>query len=318
MRLLKLILTLTITACLFAPVQAQFLDKLKRKLGNTLEDHAVEQVNKGVDKALQKVEDKMWDKMFGVSKSTMDSLAVEAEKDPEAFQKAMEQYSTGGSNISIGDEYSFTSTAVYKMNTASNDKKSSMDYTMMLNPDKPYMATRMGSMEMEGKKNDMAKNMTMIMDFEANAMVMVMEDQKMVNVMSLDKMGNIQDADTVSSNATIKKTGKTKKILGHTCDEYLITSDNMEGSLWIAPDLESFSKVMYKNIGGNAALANNPSLKDMKGMMMEMDMTVQDEKGKGSSKLEMQIVSLDQATISFIMSDYQKLSFGGMGMGGKK
>jgi hypothetical protein len=311
MKTLKPTILLLLLFFAVSPIQAQFMDKLKKSIGNTLEDQAVRSINKGLSKGLTKASDKMWESMFGVSKSAMDSMIIASQEDPEKYEKMMQSLYGGGAAIPIADEYTFESRLMYKLTTESGKKSNAMDYIVLINPDEEYMATQMGEMEEDGKKSDVTVNVTTIMDYGNKAMVMIMEEQKMANVMSMGIMSAaIDSTDIVDNNVTVQKTGKTKEILGYTCDEYFMKSDDVEGSVWIATDVEFVSKSMFDNMG-NSSFAKNSGWLDEKGMMMEMDMMVNEEKSKKPSRMNMTMISMDKEESSFKMADYQTMNFGG-------
>jgi hypothetical protein len=309
MKTLKPTILLLAISIFVLPVQAQFMDKLKKSIGNTLEDHAVSAVNKGLSKALVRAEDKMWENMFGVRKSAMDSMIMAQYEDPEAYQKMMNSL-YGGAAIPVAEEYAFESRLAYKLTTESGKKSNAMDYIVLINPETEYMATKLGSVEENGKKSDVDVNVTTIMDYGNKAMIMIMEDQKMANVMSMNVVSAaIDTSEVIDNNVTIEKTGKTKEILGYTCDEYFMQSDDAEGSVWIATDVEFVSKSLFDNMG-NSSFARNSGWLDEKGMMMEMDMMVNEEKSKKPSHMKMTMISMDEEKSSYKMSDYQTMNFG--------
>jgi hypothetical protein len=291
------------------PAQAQFMDKLKKSIGNTLEDHAVRAINKGLSKALIKAEDKMWESMFGVKKSAMDSMILASQEDPEAYEKMMNSL-YGGASIPIADDYTFESRFVYKLTQERGKKSNSTDYILLTNPNEEYMATQFGSVEMDGKKSEQDVDVTTIMDYGNNAMIMIMEEQKMAHIMSMNFVSSIDSSAYIDANVKIEKTGKTKKILGHTCQEYYMQSEDAEGSVWIAEDVEFVSSSLFENMG-NSSFGKNSGWLDEKGMMMEMDMMVQEDKKKKKSHLKMTMVKMDEEHNSYTMSDYKTMNFGG-------
>jgi cellobiose-specific phosphotransferase system component IIB len=217
----------------------------------------------------------------------------------------------GGGSIPIAEAYDFESRLAYKLTTESGKKSNSMDYMVLINPETEYMATRLGSVEENGKKSDVDVNVTTIMDYGRNAMVMIMEEQKMATVMSMNIVNAVIDtAEIAENNVTIEKSGKTKDILGYSCDEYLMKSDDVEGSVWIAKDMDVASKAMFQNMG-NSSFAKNSGWLDEKGMMMEMDMLVNEENSKKQSRMKMTLTGIDEEKSHFNMSDYQTMSFGG-------
>lgn len=310
MKLAKYAVMLAIACFYTTAMQAQFIDKLKKKVEKNVENRAVNQVDKGVDKSLDKTEEAIWNSLFGVKKSEMDSLAKAAENDPEAQKQMMEIMALGKNNVPIADEYSFQSQMVYKMSTNFGGKETVMDYTMFINPEAEYMATQMGTMESGGEKSNMPMGMTTILDYENEAMIMIMEEQKMAQIMSMDMLNKNLNTDKdiaeKQNEMTIIKTGKTKEILGYDCEEYQVSSEDTNGSLWIAPQMEAFNHSFFKNMG-NHSFADNTQFADLKGMMMEMDMTVKERKNKKESDMKMNIVSISKQSTVIVMANYQTI-----------
>lgn len=309
MKTLKPTIILLLLSMSISPVQAQFGNKLKRAVGHTLEDHAVRQINKGLSKGLTKAEDKMWDAMFGVKKSAMDSMIIASQDDPKYYERMMESHYGTSEPIPVADRYIFESRLMYKLTTNSGKKSSSMDYVVLINPDQEYMATQMGSMEMDGKKSNAANGMTTIMDYGNEAMIMIMDEQKMANIMSMSIINSIDTSTVVRNNVNIEKTGKTKEILGYSCDEYLMKSDDAEGSIWIAEGVEFVSNTLFTNMG-KSSFAQNSDWLDKKGMMMEMVMMVNEEKSKKKSHMKMTMISMDKEQNIISMADYKTMNFG--------
>lgn len=318
-------LLILIQIVFFLPSQAQFLDKLKKATKKRLEDHAVEKVVDGAEKGAEKTEQAIWksivggknnDKNDGFSREPgdpelKDPPSGEEEYDPAQIQKKIMSMMGGDvEKIETADSYSFTTEVVYEMISIVEDKPTTMDYTILLNPGKEYMATKMGSMTQEGKKTKMPMNMTTIMDFHNNAMIMIMEEQKMANVMSMDMINDVAENEEPQKEAAITKTGNTKEILGYKCEEYQIRSEDTEGSIWIAPDIEAYDQSFLKNIG-NSAFANETELMELKGLMMEMEMTVKSGKKNTSTDMKMNVIRFEEKETDIVMSNYQSLSLGG-------
>jgi hypothetical protein len=53
--------------------------------------------------------------------------------------------------------------------------------------------------------------------------------------------------------AAIKKTGKTKKILGYRCDQYLMREEEMETEIWGTKDLKGLSSALARALGEERA-----------------------------------------------------------------
>lgn len=84
------------------------------------------------------------------------------------------------------------------------------------------------------------------------------------------------------------KTGKTKKILGYTCDEYLVDDEEAEVHMWISEKLgKEISKEMLSN--PNAFGAAFQLTRNVEGMTLEYDLV---DKNSGE-KTEMIVTDLD-------------------------
>ncbi len=313
------------------PSQAQLLDKLKRAAKERLEDHAVDKVVEGVDKGVEKTEKVIWKSIMGGNKKSKnnkngsqgstentemdDSKTGVEDYDVEQIQtKIMSMMGGDAEKVETADRYSFTTEVVYKMEAIIDGKPTSMDYTMLLNPDEEYMATKIGSMMgQDGKKTKMAMNMTTIMDFQNNAMIMIMEEQKIAQIMSMSQINDMAENDEPQVETSITKTGRTKEILGYKCEEYQMTSEDMEGSIWIAPDIEVYNQSFLNNLG-SSSFANKSELMDLKGLTMEMDMTIKSEKKKkkgGDMNMKMTVISFEEQNNEIAMANYKSLSLGG-------
>ncbi len=95
-----------------------------------------------------------------------------------------------------------------------------------------------------------------------------------------------EDSETNPANA--KKTGKTKKILGYTCDEYLIDDENMEARIWVS---EKLGKEVHKTMLRNNQVFGTSFYHAayFKGMVMEYDYTDKEE----GDRWVMEVTGLD-------------------------
>ncbi len=314
-------------------VNGQLLDKLRKAAKDRLEYHAVDQVEKGVDKGVEKTEKAIWKSIEGGDKENVDNNQsnkrnsedseivdannAEEEYDPEEMQrKIMSMMGASSEKIETADNYSFTNEVVYEMNTVVNNQPTMMEYTVLLNPNEEYMGTKIGNMTQGGKSNSMAKGIVNIMDFQNNAMIMIMEEQKMANVMSMESLNKAAENNKSEgeTNTTVAKTGKTKDILGYKCYEYQILSNDSEGSIWIAPSVEVYNQGFLKSMN-NAAFSNNTELLDLKGLTMEMEMTVKSGDKGEKMDMKMTVISFNKKNSKIDMSNYTSMNFGAGFMG---
>lgn len=156
-------------------------------------------------------------------------------------------------------------------------------------------------------KADVAEGTSMIWDSKNKVMITIMEAQKSAMVMSTDRveaMMNQKSAKSTgheSSNAKITRTGKTKVILGYTCEEVLIESDEHKTQLWVAKDTgvnitEAFASYFSKSMKGASdsdAMAG--------GILMEM--TAYDKQGKET--MHMLMTALSKEMVKFFLGAYK-------------
>ncbi len=329
-------LSLLFQTSFFLTGYGQLLDKLKRAAKDRLENHAVDQVEKGIDMGVEKTEKAIWKSIEGGDNESVDgkqpreSGAAESEKveantaeeeyDPEEMQrKIMSMMGVSSEKIETYSSYTFTDEVVYKMNTIVNNQPTTMEYTVLLNPEEEYMGTKIGNMTQGGKSNGMAKGVINIMDFDNNAMIMIMEEQKMANVMSLESVNSMIEDNNSAEEAKniVVKTGKTKEVLGYKCYEYQIKSEDSEGSIWIAPSINIYNQSFLKSMN-NSAFTNNTKLYDLKGLAMEMGMTIKSEKGDEPTEMKMTVISINKKNTEIDMSNYTSMNFGAGFMGHEK
>jgi len=152
---------------------------------------------------------------------------------------------------------------------------------------------------------------TIIIDTKNNSMVVLMENggQKTgmamaINADAIKDLATDQDNQKIPEDIGQLKTGKTKTILGYSCDEYLITDGSTETHIWISEKLG--------NEIGRDALANQKVFGGAfahsvfeNGMVLEYTV----KHGGSTSTLKVTDINLNKAyTVS--TSGYQVMSLG--------
>ncbi len=290
----------------YQPVNGQFLDKLRRQVERKSEEHAIKEADKAADKGLDKAADAIWN-----------SIEENEKKDPsdtttnqsDSFGKIMSHLSTGPP-VNISEKYAFDTQVAYEIRSDNNETKNEevvMDMISWYKEGKNYTATKIKSTQ-----NGQSVNVTTILDIENEAMIMVMEDQKMAQLISTKGTTDEMTQDDVDpdNNPKLKKTGRTKKILGYTCHEYETHTNDSDGTFWIAPNAKVYSAGLFQ---GGIFGQDKPDIdipKDQQGMLMELNATVTDSDGK-KSNMRIIVKSIDKKSITINMDDYQKMNFGG-------
>ena len=159
--------------------------------------------------------------------------------------------------------------------------------------------------------SDKGTRIVILFDTKNSAMLMLSEDEgeKTGVAMRIDPeaLADITaEASEDDQNSANFKTGKTKTILGYSCDEYRVKEDGAETSMWTS---EKLGKEIAKEILANqqifgGAFAHSAG---MNGMIMEYTYK-DDSDGKTRS---MKVTQIDlEAKNSIKVSDYAVMSMG--------
>jgi len=190
------------------------------------------------------------------------------------------------------DSYSFSQMLTYKMENL-KDKKH-----------EPHLMTSYYSDGAVMTKTDANADMNMIYDVENESMIMFNEKEKTVMVMS-SKMINNAATKHEDENGELKitKTGKTKVILGHTCEEYIMEDDKNKTVCWITTEIKlEFSKTMSSSMGRGMSSNYEEKMKEFSegGLMMEMTSFNK----KGEAETHMILTEFKEETASKSLDGY--------------
>ena len=290
-------LTLIISLLSFNNTEAQLLKKLKKRVQEATEDVIA-------DKAAEKVAQE--------TGKALDSL-LQIDPDYQPYSQAqLEQFMVQDTaDYAMEASYEFNTNVTYQMEFSSKDNSSIVDYGMWFSENENYMGTQVKNIKSKEKEQqDMPASMLSVIDEKNKTMIIFMEDQKIAQVLSMEKIKEISMEENEAENANtdfegLKKTGKTKKILGYTCEEFVAVNDENNFSIWVTDELELFQKSMFysinESLGGNT-FRNIP--KDAEGFMMEMhfENLVNGEKGK------MIVTEINKQSKSINTSEYQYMN----------
>lgn len=139
-----------------------------------------------------------------------------------------------------------------------------------------------------------------IFEMDKMTMITLMDQGGMKMGMQHDLNKTLGRVDTQESDAKadIKKTGNKKDILGYTCEEYVITTDDSYTEVWLTDELK-----LTNIYTGYAALSKSKGVvKDMpEGFLMQL---ISWPKGKEiDEKLEMKAIAINLNQASSISAD---------------
>lgn len=264
--------------------EAQILKKLKqaaeRGVTDALEKKTEEEVNKLVQRQIEK------------------QISNWGGNESSPINMDMESIFTGiGEPVDIEDSYEFSGYMTMEIVSTDSKGKTEDPVTMKtLITDQEYTA-------MEISDPDSKEGlMTVVFDFKNSASVLFMENdgEKSSFAYKFD-LNEITYSDTLQQvedledyDVSFEKTGNTKTILGYTCDEYIVKSEDGEGQYWITQEpieglrsLWSIDSPMIKNATKekySKRLANLPY-----GDFMEMTFTEQ-----GGDTVKMNVIEIEK------------------------
>jgi ribosomal protein S20 len=315
---------------------AQLLNRLgnaaKKSAKKTATRKAEEKVAKETEKATEKAIDKLFNKLDKKidkkSKETNDVRESETNNNNESGSNSQVSDDAGELNNApppnIESSYHFSQKVVYKMSSADEKEgPSSMEYILWFPSDEKYMATQMGEISVKDENGKQQKGESMkvftIMDNKNQAMVMIMEEQKMAQIIPMDGAivdmaeAKIEDnaAEEKSGQSDVKKTGRTKKILGYSCDEYVSSSPDGDATFWLTEDRDLLNNT-YSNFGDAfGENTNNYKLPNgAKGFMMEMHIKTKSPDKSERQEVVIEVTEIKKEKKDVNMSNYQVMNMG--------
>ncbi len=209
-------------------------------------------------------------------------------------------------------DYSFTGYMVIEVTSTDKKGKSEepvqMQYFLSSNTDFTGLAFK------DPKKKN--STTTTIMDTKNQAMVILLDDEgkksSMAMKLNYDKIQGMVDEEAEKQieqpDYKITKTGNTKTILGYTCEEYLVETEDGNGQYWVTKEpIDGFSlfspqsnpMVSSKTVDRYTSMFSNAP----KGSFMEMVFT-----DKDGTIADMKVIELEiDSPSNFQMSDYPNM-----------
>ena len=167
---------------------------------------------------------------YSAKKLGKDKAREQEQKGIDAIQNAM--FGTS-SDANVADKYEFeTSVDILLTTKDKKGKATEMNMEMLFTEKDSYYGIEMKDMSKSGSD---AASSIVVFDYLNFKMVSLMDNsgQKMGITMDLNEEQisdwSSSETDTNASNASFTKSGKTKDILGYTCEQYIIKSDDGEG-----------------------------------------------------------------------------------------
>ncbi|MGF1534355.1 MAG: DUF4412 domain-containing protein [Bernardetiaceae bacterium] len=219
-----------------------------------------------------------------------------------------------GREAKVAERYDFEGEMLIQMTTT--EKSGKQTYAQKIRYHFPKTEDGAMGFEVVEAEAKEARGAYMVMDWQNGTMLTVLPEQKMITAIGIntDQIAEqvdeqIEKQETEGATANIKKTGRTKQILGYTCQEYTTEDDDSKGVMWMTEDIAFNPQRAMGAMGGKRKTSVRQHY-PQNGMLMEATWT--DKKSGDQTFWETQELDLKK-THNLITTDYQVI-----GMAGKK
>ncbi len=300
-----------------------FLERVAKKAAQKAEEKAEERVDKKIEDQIDKELDKTEEALEGDKEDAKQSDANEQQRDQKRMNALMKKMGVSTSPVPIAEKYEFSSKM--KMHYENLDSDGNVedkgDVITYISPGKRDFAYEFMSGSPEHHEGP-AKGV-FIMDYANEATVILSEEngEKTGVVYGLKFFGEEQQADEEDyvddyednneidyMNKNVRKTGRTKDILGYKCEEYAYDTEEDEGSFWVAKNLDRNAKDVFSAIFKSSLYGYGV----FDGVLMESR-----NRDKSSGEVTtMEVTEIDNdAKVEFTTNDYELTNLGSINMG---
>ena len=293
------ILSIVSLSLITMPAVAQFGGlgkKIMKKTGDKIERKIEYEVS-------ERIANEIADRAMRPVNAVLDSIFNENQTNWEEMGKSMEEFAKNMDRIEdLPDAYNFD----YVVDTEFKDydkKKHKMQ--MYLSSTKSIFAMRNPD---QGDQSDDI----IVMDMEAGitAMYRVVDGKRQVtalpNMTELGMAVAMSAVDEEDINFSFEKTGKTKKIHGYTCHEYIGKTDDEEIKGYIAQDFPVDMTSVFGEAGKQFMPKNlNEVIEEMSGFTM-----LSESKFENGKKSSFEVKKINDDGVVILTSDYQKMPLG--------
>ncbi len=262
--------------------QAQFgrmiKDRVQKKVERKVEEKIVEEISEAIAREAFKPIEKSIDELFKSSYENETGDSVDWEKAGAAYSDFLLGMNKAAN---VPDAYTFDYSLEVEVKDY-DDKKHNMRYFFSKD------GKIMGMQEYSADKKDVV-----VFDSENDVMVVYSVDkngkktaQALPSVMKLASAfaGKAVKEEMEKQNFNVSKTGKTKKIIGYTCDEYLVETDEDKTVAYVSNSFPvSFTKTFGESMN-NFLPSNYTNSSDlMEGMSLLTQYQNKEDKKRSSS-----------------------------------
>lgn len=286
---------------------AQILNRIRRAAEQGVSNAVERRVEREVENATQRQLEKAFGELYGAE---TDSAGVGFD-----FSKMMKGINL---NVPTESEYHFTGLASMEM-TGTDEDGEAMDPVLMttfLNQDSQYSGMEIKAANRKGQQQGNEKTI-MIFDTKNNASIILVENEgersSMAFGLDYDVADHIPESDTLSyKDIQFEKTGRTKTVAGHLCEEYKAEDEEYVASYWATKEpISGMASFWGKNSSFFTKKMKNTN-KEYFDRLPEGDiLEINSQSKKDKATWNMTMTNLDTSTsTSFVMADYPNMMSG--------
>lgn len=271
------------------PVQAQFLNRLKKKAQDAVQDRVEEKIDQKLRQVAYKSVDRTWENIFGESTEDLEEGAA-----PPSLPYSL------SSNANTEEEYKFVRESRMEIINYEDGDEETILMKMYQSENGDYSGTTF-----EGVGLEEGEEPTMIYDYKNNAMVMLMTSEEgkfsfAYEWTPSEYMVSDESGEKVNPYSDFESLG-TKTILGYDCEGYRSETDQTVTEYWITKEeVEGLSRTLDAN-SNTKFLMGSPMMIQGYGTLLEVTST---EKGS-DNKMVMKMLQVNKKVRkNYTMSDY--------------
>lgn len=295
---MKLLLSVILSSALLFSVrtEAQIIERSTDRAEQKANNRVDRKIDDGIDRSLDAIEG-LFKRKDKKNKSSNEGTSSSGENqeggsdgemtEEESVQWMMSAFG-GGSSIELPPDYAFDHNVEMDMIQYKKNGKEDGRQNMRM-----HFSDKRAIIGVEVLMEGAAA--TSIIDMETLQMVVLsdMGSTKMAMVLDMNAaMLQTEQEDMENyENPTFTKTGRTKKILGYHCEEYVVEEDGERTEFWITRDefLDIYRAFTAMEVTKQGATKTNPMAAHPGGMTMEMTST-----DKGGEKTVMQVTAVNR------------------------
>jgi len=279
----KIVLILFIAFINTNILHAQFLERLTKRVQETVEETAI---MKAEEKAANET-GKAADRLLNMNLKKMMKSNTGSSVDPSI----------------LPETYDFDWKYTMQMQT----KEGSFIIIYYLKPDVKYFASK-PDMKQSGGVGDMYT--VMDLDRNINTMFMDMNGQRMAMATTIPMDMDFEDEGSIADDYTFKEIG-SKEIMGYTCQGFSMENSEIKMKIYAAMEAPvSFSQI-YGMKTDKAPKGFNPKWLDKMENSLVMEVQYQDKKKKKNA-MKMRCISLNEEFFSIDKNEYEFMDMGAL------